>query len=72
MEMSQKSRKSCLGCRCFSYTVNSCQLGYDIKLVDLYAPGINQPVPTEPCPKPLTNSDWLKARRILNKYQTQK
>lgn len=68
MVISKKPRKDCLGCLCSEERF--CQLGYDIKHQTLHSLGFTKPVPMEPCPKPLTGKDWLKARKEFNKYQT--
>lgn len=74
MKMSRKPRKRCLGCKCLEQRPLFCQLGYEIKsdtseLGPQWA-GISYPVPKDPCPKPMTNKDWITARNTLCKRMT--
>lgn len=69
MKMSKKPRKDCLGCKCDEEY--GCQLGYETTTEDMNVAGfgaIFKRVPLEPCPKPKTNYQWIKARRIYRAH----
>ena len=64
--MSKKIRKNCDGCRCIAD--HRCELGYKTKGKEIMTrTGITKPIPTEPCPKPLTYSDGSEARKHYKK-----
>lgn len=63
MIISKRPRKDCLGCKCNDNN-NFCQLGYQIGHKTIIA-GVTKMIPIEPCPKPLTNKDWLAARKYF-------
>ena len=78
LKMSKKSRKNCQDCKCLEDSgIIYCQLGYIVinaphpSTMQRFMQGIPNPTPTEPCPKPLTNKDWIKARQNFKKHQTE-
>ena len=74
--MSKKARKNCNRCKCDQGRYD-CELDYARKNKYYANPkiaqimlGIEERIPTEPCPKPLTNNDWILARQQFKKQQT--
>lgn len=75
MGMSKKPRKNCQNCKALSDVGNKfCLLRYSTKNkphraeIQRLMMGIPNPCPNEPCPKPLTNKDFIRAKesRVWN------
>ena len=56
-----KQRKNCSGCRC--YALNQCELGYLLKTDRIFKGIILSSKPIEPCPKPITISQYFESRK---------
>lgn len=68
-----RQKKNCNGCKALSHVSGTttgmmqCDLGYGTKCgQQLYGITVST-IPTEPCPKPLTNSDYIYQRQMHTK-----
>ena len=62
-----KQRKKCGACRAYSLTSKRCDIGYSTETIMSGFGIVLDCKPLEPCPKPLTVSDYMEAFKNYNK-----